>query len=239
MPSPDGRWLAFTQRGSGRGNGVYLLDLERRAEPRLLRPFTSASDISRPLCWLPDSSRLLMAQQQNAGEEQIIEVELNGHPTAPPRHIFQPAGMTRTSFVDCAERAPDLAVGYEIVDGAQRSNCETAPVRGFAAGGQVSTARDMFRFLRALQTGRLIPLQLFAEATRTHERFMGLGFFATNYGPDIPLRDFRWGHGGAHPGVSTDIRAYPRTGEIVVVLANRDAPISHRVADFLHEQDGH
>ncbi len=89
VPSPDGRWLAFTQRGSGRGNGVYLLDLERRAEPRLLRPFTSASDILRPLCWLPDSSRLLMAQQQNAGEA-VLEVEINGDPTAPPRLLLPP-----------------------------------------------------------------------------------------------------------------------------------------------------
>lgn len=154
------------------------------------------------------------------------------------RHIFAPARMTRTSFTNCAKRAPDLAVGYETVDGQRRSNCGSAPLRGFAAGGQVSTARDMFRFVRALQTGRLIPPELFAEATRTHERFMGLGFFATDYGPNIPLRDFRWGHGGNHPGVSTDIRAYPRTGEIIVVLANRDSPVAHEVADFLHAQGG-
>lgn len=153
-------------------------------------------------------------------------------------HIFRPAGMTRTGFVDCAARAPDLAVGYEMFEGARRSNCETAPLRGFAGGGEVSTARDMFRFMRALQTGRLLPPVLFAEATRTHRQFMGLGFFATNYGPGIPLRDFRWGHGGAHPGISTDIRAYPVTGEIVVVLTNRDPPTAHPVADFLHENDG-
>ncbi len=170
---------------------------------------------------------------------RIVEV-LSGQDfeTYVTRHIFHPAGMTRTSFLDCRQRAADLAAGYEIVDGAQRSNCDSSPLRGFGAGGQVSTARDMFRFVRALQTGRLIPSALFAEATRTHREFMGLGFFATDYGPDIPLRDFRWGHGGSHPGINADIRAYPGTGEIVVVLANRDAPVAHRVAGFLHERHG-
>lgn len=150
------------------------------------------------------------------------------------RHVFAPAGMTRTGFVDCSERAPDLAVGYELFEGRRRSSCETAPVRGFGAGGEVSTARDMYRFMRALQRGELIPPALFAEATRTHRMFMGLGFFATDYGPTTPLRDFRWGHGGAHPGISIDIRAYPVTGEIVVVLTNRDPPAAHPAADFLH-----
>lgn len=154
------------------------------------------------------------------------------------QHIFAPAGMTHTSFVDCTERAADLAMGYEMVDGERHSNCGSAPTRGFAAGGEVSTARDMHRFVRALQTGRLISPELFAEATRTHEQFMGLGFFATDYGPDIPARDFRWGHGGSHPGINADIRAYPRTGEIVIILSNRDAPVAHAVAAFLHDNDG-
>lgn len=154
------------------------------------------------------------------------------------RHIFEPVGMTRTGFVDCAERASDLAPGYQTIGGERRPNCGSAPARGFAAGGQVSTARDMFRFMRALQTGRLIPPALFAEAIRTHRAFMGLGFFATDYGPAIPLRDFRWGHGGMHPGINADIRAYPATGEIVVVLANRDGPVAHQVAGFLHDRHG-
>lgn len=152
------------------------------------------------------------------------------------RHIFEPAGMTKTGFVDCTDRAPDLAVGYAIVAGKRQSNCLTQPRRGFPAGGQVSTAADMYRFVRALQTGKLMPPALFAEATRTHREYMGLGFFATDYGPDIPARDFRWGHGGSTDGACTDVRDYPRTGETIVVLTNRDPPACFPVANFLHEQ---
>lgn len=150
-------------------------------------------------------------------------------------HVFAPAGMTHTDFVACAERGPDVAVGYATVAGKLVVNCATQPARGLPAGGQVSTAGDMYRFARALETGRLLPPALFRQATTTARAAFGLGFFATDYGPTVPLRDFRWGHGGGgEDGVNTDIRVYPRTGEIVIVLANHDAPAAHAVARFLH-----
>lgn len=151
------------------------------------------------------------------------------------RHIFSPAGMTRTGFVDCTTHAPDLAVGYSTVKGKRVPNCETEPTRGFPAGGEESTAGDMYRFVRALQSGKLIPHALFAEATRTYREFMGLGFFATGYGPGVRTRDFRWGHGGSGDGMCNDVRTYPGTGETIVVLSNRDPPICYPVANFLHQ----
>jgi D-alanyl-D-alanine carboxypeptidase len=149
------------------------------------------------------------------------------------RHIFERAGMTRTGFIDCATTAPDLAVGYTIDHGKFVFNCET--LRGFPAGGEASTAGDMYRFVKALQAGKLIPPALFAEATKTYRMYMGLGFFATDYGPDIPVRDFRWGHGGGASGVCTDVRTYPHTGETVIVLSNTEQPACFPVSSFLHK----
>ncbi len=151
------------------------------------------------------------------------------------RHIFTPAGMHRTAFVDCSTQADDLAVGYVTVDGKRQVNCATLPVRGFPAGGQVSTAADMLRFVQALQAGKLLPPALFAEAIKTQREFMGLGFFATGYGPGWPAREFRWGHGGNADGICTDVRTYPTTGETYIVLSNRDAPGCFAVANFLHK----
>ncbi len=152
------------------------------------------------------------------------------------RHIFAPAGMTKTGFIDCVQSGPGLAVGYVAIEGQRVRNCATQPARGFAAGGQMATAGDMFAFIRALRAGRLIPLPLLADATRTHREFMGLGFFATEYGPGVPARDFRWGHGGSADGACTDVRHYPGTAETVIVLSNRDAPDCYPVAGFLHAQ---
>ena len=149
------------------------------------------------------------------------------------RHIFEPAGMTHTGFIDCKTTAPDLAVGYSIVDGQLQFNCET--LRSFPAGGEAATAGDMYRFVDALQSGKLIPPALFVQATSIYRMAFGLGFFATDYGPGHLDRDFRWGHGGSASGVCTDIRTYPKTGETIITLSNHDVPGCFAVAKFLHD----
>jgi D-alanyl-D-alanine carboxypeptidase len=152
------------------------------------------------------------------------------------RHVFGPAGMTHTGFVPCTTAAPDIAIGYATIDGKRQSNCLTQPARGFPAGGELSTAGDMFRFVSAFEAGKLVPPRLFAQAIKPYRQFMGLGFFSTSYTPDNPWRDFRWGHGGSSDGACTDVRTYPRTGETIIVLTNRDAPACFPVANFLHAE---
>jgi D-alanyl-D-alanine carboxypeptidase len=152
------------------------------------------------------------------------------------RHIFKPAGMSQTTFTPCLSDAKDIAVSYLGLDGKRVRNCATQPVRGFPAGGQISSASDMHRFVRALLDGKLLPPDVFAEATRPHREFMGLGFFATGYGEGWHARDFRWGHGGNADGVCTDVRTYPATGETLIVLSNRDAPACFSIANMLHKQ---
>lgn len=150
--------------------------------------------------------------------------------------IFRPLGMNHTAFVDCTAKAADIATGYVEIEGERKLNCETLPRRGFPAGGQVSTARDMFTFVEALKTGKLLPPSLFQEAIRPQHEFMGLGFFATEYGPGYPERNFRWGHAGSADGICTDIRTYPVTGETIIALSNADIPGCFEVTGFLHRQ---
>jgi D-alanyl-D-alanine carboxypeptidase len=152
------------------------------------------------------------------------------------QHIFEPTGMTQTGFVDCTDPSPDIALGWVAIGEERKRNCETLPARGFPAGGQVSTVRDMLLFVEALKAGKLLPLALFEEATRPHREFMGLGFFATEYGEGYPERNFRWGHAGSADGICTDVRTYPKTGETVIALANADAPWCFEVTGFLHQQ---
>ncbi len=151
------------------------------------------------------------------------------------KNIFARAGMIETAALNCKELPPDVARGYVTINKMRRSNCETQPRRGFPAGGQISSARDMLRFVTALQGGELLPRQIFAEATRTQREFMGLGFFATGYGPGIPETEFRWGHAGSSDGICTDVRTYPATKETVIVLTNRDAPVCFAVSNAAHE----
>jgi D-alanyl-D-alanine carboxypeptidase len=149
-------------------------------------------------------------------------------------HIFVPAKMNSTGFVNCSDSSENTAIGYVQLEGKMVSNCATLPARGFPAGGQLSTGRDMLRFVEALRKGILLKPKTFALAIKSQHQFMGLGFFATGYGPDVPARDFRWGHGGSADGICTDVRTYPETGETIIVLSNRDAPTCYDVSNFLH-----
>ena len=168
---------------------------------------------------------------------RMVEV-LSGEPFEAylQAHVFAPAGMHRTGAIDCTLEAGDLAVGYVEVDGVQVPNCATLPRRGFPAGGQVATARDLLRFVEALRDGTLLPAPLLQEALAPQRDFMGLGFFATEYGPGYAARDFRWGHAGSADGICTDVRTYPATGETIIVLANSEAPSCFEVSGFLHRQ---
>ncbi len=152
-------------------------------------------------------------------------------------HVFRPAGMDADHANDaCRPDDPGQAIGYVAVADERMPNCFAALDGGWPAGGQAFTARDLFRFATALRQGRLgVPQALFQQAVTPQLAYMGLGFFATDYGGEHLPRDLRWGHGGMLHGQCIDVRTYERTGETIVTLANNGSPACYRIAGFLHE----
>ena len=63
------------------------------------------------------------------------------------RHIFEPAGMTRTASWRADSLPPNTAIGYTN----EGRNTELLPGRGSSAGGGYSTAHDLLRLLNALR----------------------------------------------------------------------------------------
>lgn len=63
------------------------------------------------------------------------------------RHIFEPAGMTRTASWKVDSLPPNTAIGYTN----EGRNTEILPGRGSSAGGGYSTAHDLLRLLNALR----------------------------------------------------------------------------------------
>ncbi len=140
--------------------------------------------------------------------------------------IWGPAGMTATS---CQDRdAPEVAtaIGYhqDGPKGKSRwvSNRTLAPRRGSPAGGCFSTVRDLFRFARALQGGRLVRPATLAEMWREQSppgspmRY-GLGFILENWSTDRVV-----GHGGTFPGANGAFDIYLDRDATVIVLCNGD-----------------
>ena len=151
-------------------------------------------------------------------------------------HIYQPAKMTATGSQPEHQAAPDRSEGYTTPPGtaAWVLTTGTLPYRGTSAGGGYSTVEDLARFARALLGHQLLPpgsTQLLI--TGKTELAPGVRYA---YGFE-DLRDAEGngpvGHGGGAPGMNGDLKIYPKSGYIVVVLANMDPPAAQRIADWL------
>ena len=149
-------------------------------------------------------------------------------------NIFQPLGMTHSSFVPPPASAPDVALGYTFQDGMFQ------PVgppmsRVSAAGSVTSTATDMAHFMIAhLQDGRYGDVRILSEQSArlmrqrqisNHPKLagMGLGFWEEFKNGQRALQ-----HGGDLQGFQSRLYLLPdkNLGLFVAVnTASRQLPI--------------
>jgi D-alanyl-D-alanine carboxypeptidase len=143
--------------------------------------------------------------------------------------VFEPAGMRSTDSRPESESVPRRSAGYMKKDGKWVPNTDELPYRGMAAGGGYSTAGDMLRFAKALQSGRLISKEMLARATTSQNLAGNYGYGFGQQGAG-KLRSF--GHGGGAPGMNSDLRIFPELGCVVIVLSNLDPPAAQMVAQY-------
>lgn len=144
------------------------------------------------------------------------------------KNVFEPSGMTSTGSLPESETVPGRAIGYLNEGGRLAPNTATLPWRGTSAGGGYSTVGDLWRFVEALQTGRLISKNMLDQATSTQVQMFGLGFAFVGEG--------NWkgfGHNGGAPGMSGDLHVLPKLGYVLVSLSNLDPPASTRPLEFI------
>ncbi|MES2128321.1 MAG: serine hydrolase domain-containing protein [Pseudomonadota bacterium] len=135
------------------------------------------------------------------------------------KFVYQPAGMKNTASLPEEVDVPRRAKGYMRRDGVWTLNTDTLPYRGMAAGGGYSTARDLFAFAQALQSGKLISKAMLDEATEANGAGDGTGLCFLHDGAG-ETRMF--GHNGSAPGMNGALWIYPRAGYIVIGLSNLD-----------------
>ncbi len=143
-------------------------------------------------------------------------------------HVFAPAGMHDSGSLPEDVDVPGRAHAYTRGDdaGPWRDAADTLPYRGTAAGGGYSTAGDLLKFARALQSGRLLSPALLAEATRNQSPWYGYGFMVAKV-EGVPA----YGHGGGAPGMNGELRIFPTLGEVVVALSNLDPQAATRLVE--------
>lgn len=168
---------------------------------------------------------------------QLVIEEVSGQPfTAYMRgHIFEPLGMTRTTFDLDEARAGGLADHYNAAG-------EAEPLRRYTALAATSlhtSAHDMALFLQAQSPRATPPGQgvLAPETLRAmrspHARQMGADIWGLGvmlYAPN-GRGDFIIGHDGNNePAINSAVRIDPETGDGIVVLETGGELLATRIA---------
>jgi CubicO group peptidase (beta-lactamase class C family) len=134
------------------------------------------------------------------------------------QHIFQPLGMTHSTFVQPLppELVPLMSKGYTLASEAAK---EFETVGAFPAGSLTSSAADMSKFMLAhLQQGRLGAAQILKPETARlmHSRAFGLDSAAKSmaYGFYEESRNGQYiiGHGGDTSYFHSDLHLLPDAG---------------------------
>ncbi|MFN8467675.1 MAG: serine hydrolase domain-containing protein [Caldilineaceae bacterium] len=171
----------------------------------------------------------------------IVE-QVAGQPYADflQENIFEPLGMHDTGY---ANDATSLAVGYRN-DTAAESLIDGS--RPYGAAGLYSTVDDMYSYLRALESGRLVSQKSLDALTNGHMP-MGAdnGFFTPTYEQPSyygygwavsTYKDHRmYGHDGWIEGYGGDIRRFPDDDITIILLMNLSEPYAATIGDQIVE----
>ncbi len=150
------------------------------------------------------------------------------------QHIFAPAGMIHTDFLDLDDVQPGVADGYVPVRNPEeavtscRKNIYSTTAGAAGDGGGTSTLNDLACFMLALRQGKLFSRQLVESMLTTKAeapqegpgRTYGFGCFVVL---DDRGQTIRWGHTGEEDGVSCRVFYYPMYDVDLVVLGNQSS----------------
>lgn len=150
------------------------------------------------------------------------------------RHIYGPAGMNATDSYPLDGTDQNLATGYVYRAPAKAwfANLTGVMLRGGPAGGGYSTVGDLYRFSRALTSGKLIRPSSLELLFKDHRPPSGTGFFVM----DTPAGRIV-GKDGFGSGISAEMDLFIDSGWLVVSLSNYDdgarAPLEATRTDIL------
>ncbi len=151
---------------------------------------------------------------------RVVELA-SGEPWAQyiSEHIFAPAGMTESSFMEDEGSVPDMATGY-VYD--KRRFVPAASFNGWAggAGTIVSTASDLAKWDAALFAGKIIPPEDVKLMTSPGKLPALSGHYGFGWVIDTYDGQQRVWHNGGTLGFNASNQIYPAQRQAVIVLTN-------------------
>jgi len=155
------------------------------------------------------------------------------------QNVYGPAGMEDTDCYDMDCPVENLAVGYwrsgDCPSG-WKNNYYEHVVRGGPAGGGFSTARDLHRFARAMQTGALVSRDYLEPMWTVQFDRGGPGGYGYGFGVDDGPAGRVVGHSGGFTGINANLDIFLDSGYVSAVLTNYDmaaSPVASKIKQLL------
>jgi len=132
------------------------------------------------------------------------------------RGILTPAGMNDSGVLRTGKKVDGLARGHRGTIGLEPVNWDFAPEIVDGAGSIYSTARDLWRFDRALAAGQIVTARTQALMYTQHDRDRhGYGWFLSEQGGQY----YPW-HSGDMNGYSASFVRQVQRDEAIIILGN-------------------
>jgi CubicO group peptidase (beta-lactamase class C family) len=151
------------------------------------------------------------------------------------KNIYEPAGMTDSDCYEMDYPVENLAIGYSRDRKSPygwQNNLYKHVIKGGPAGGGFSTVKDLHRFGRAIQTGKLVSQESLDKMWEDHS--------GENYGYGFSVQEGNngkvVGHGGGFSGINSNLDIYLDKDYIVAVMSNLDrgaSPVAQKVGQLL------
>lgn len=138
--------------------------------------------------------------------------------------IFQPLNMTDSGCIDVNTVVPLMSSAYEYWESRFTRSDYFNPTTAKGAGSVYSTARDLWKWHKALSGSTLIPRRLTDEFMSkqidiTYDLGYGFGLEVGQVRIDGVAHDYI-GHTGAYPGFHSLYAWFPQTDRFIVILNN-------------------
>jgi CubicO group peptidase (beta-lactamase class C family) len=131
------------------------------------------------------------------------------------QRIFQPLHMDHSGFDFTHLNSPDKAIGYTSPESTTPANIVDSSV-SFAAGSIYTTVGDLYKWDRALRSGRIISPASQEKAYTPHLAQYGYGWMIGTVDGKKVVE-----HGGGITGFVSQIRRIPEDETCIVVLDNQ------------------
>jgi len=144
------------------------------------------------------------------------------------QNIFQPLGMSHSSYGSDSAIVPERAAGYEPTPTGPR-NVEFGHISmSYAAGALISTTEDLLLWEQALFSGKLLTPASVQAMTTPFKNNYAFGLIVKTESGRKTIQ-----HEGSVGGFNTQMTYYPDDKLTVIVLANLNGPAHQEIARAL------